>query len=367
MKRRTFLCTAAAGAVSRPAQSQARPSLMYAGCFPGQVLVIEEGSDKILERISISSGIPRGLGLSYDKKKIYVNTTKATLEVIDIATHKVVNQITLNEGNRLIRPRGGFTPDPQDKTMYGIAGYAVRQVDRFEIEKPKFVVLDLEQKKITKSVDLPKDEPRLGLGAQMRISPDGKFLYLFQDNVLIVDTTDFKVVEKIELGRPAFPGMGNIGLGLRDDPAVDRGIVTGLFNSTDPIVRRTIFGIASFDLTQRTFQFTPLGPSANSGVGGLQITPDRKTGYTVVYQGDHGNRRVEFWVFDMTSRQVTRRVEFDGPINFRFTLSGDGKQIYIYGSSPLFEIYDAATLRARKTITLDADLTTNLLVLPGRA
>jgi DNA-binding beta-propeller fold protein YncE len=364
MTRREFLPAAAVAAVS--AQPRPGPFLMYAGSFPGQVIVFDEALEKVVDRIPITTGIPRGLSLSYDKKKIYVSTTRTTLEVIDIVTRKVINQVKLDEGNRLARVRGGFAPDPEDKLIYTMVGWAVKQPDRFEIEKPKFAVIDLDQRKIVRTAEFPRDEPRLGFGDNLRVSPDGKFLYVFSDSVLIFNTSDFKLAEKIELANPPFPGMINVGLGWRDDPAEDRGILTGIFNSTDPIVRRTIFGIARFDLTKRTFDFTPVGPSANAGVGGLQLAPDKKTGYTVVYQGDHGNRRVEFWVFDMTTRQVTRRVEFDGPINFRFTVSGDGRGIYVYGSSPLVEIYDASTLRPRKSLTLDVDLTSNFLVLPAR-
>ncbi len=364
MTRREFLPVVAAAAAS--AQPRPGPTVMYAGSFPGQVVVFDEAQERIVDRIPITSGIPRGLQLSYDKKKIYVTTTRTTLEVIDLATRKVINQVNLNEGNRLARTRSGFTPDPEDKLIYTMVGWAVKQPDRFEIEKPKFSVIDLAQKKIVRTAELPRDEPRLPFGGNMRVSPDGKFLYVFADSVLIFNTSDFKLAEKIELANPPFPGMGNIGVGWRDDPGEDRGVLTGFFNSTDPIVRRTIFGIARFDLTKRTFDFTPVGPSANPGVGGLQLTPDKKTGYTVIYQGDHGNRRVEFWVFDMTTRQVTRRVEFDGPINFRFTISGDGRSLYVYGSSPLVEIYDVSTLKPRKSLTLDVDLTSNFLVLPAR-
>ncbi len=363
IRRRAFLQWIAPAAL---AQTRPAASLVYAGAFPGQVLVIDEATDRIVGHIKLHTGIPRGLQLSYDKKRIYAFTTGSGIEVIDLATRQVTNHFTLHEGNRIVRPRGSFTPDPQDKILYTIMNSAVKQIDRFEIEKPRFAIVDLEQKKVTRSVELPADEPRLGFGGSLRVSPDGKYLYHFADNVLIFDTADFKIVEKIELSKPLFPGMATVGFGLRDDPAEDRDSVTGIFNSTDPVVRRQVFGLASFDLNKRTFDFTPIGPAATAGVMGLQLTPDKKTGYSVIFQGDHGNRRVEFWVFDMTTRKVVRRVEFDGPINFRSSLSGDGRRIYIYGSAPAYEIYDAATLRPVKTVTVDADLTTNFLVLPAR-
>jgi hypothetical protein len=87
----------------------------------------------------------------------------------------------------------------------------------------------------------------------------------------------------------------------------------------------------------------------------------------VTFEGAVGNRRVEFWVFDMDSRKVLKRVEFEGPVNFGYTLSGNGKQIYVHGSAPAIQVYDAATLRLRKTIDLNEDLTTGLTILPRHA
>ena len=41
---------------------------------------------------------------------------------------------------------------------------------------------------------------------------------LFRDNVLIFDTSDFKLVEKIELAKPQYPGMERVGIGASNDP-----------------------------------------------------------------------------------------------------------------------------------------------------
>ncbi len=363
MLRRSLLglaLPAAAWAQARPKT----PPLLYIGAFPGQILIFDEDQEKVIDHIKLQTGIPRGLTHSWDRKQFYVYTARGGIEVVDPLARRVTNHFTLDSPSHRVRP-SGFAIDPQGKVLYTILRGAVKKIDRFEIDKPKFGVIDLAEKKVTRTADLPRDEEAgLGFGADLRVSPDGKYLYAFQENVLIFDTADFKLVEKIELAKPPYPWMATLNLGFRDDPNEDRGTLTGVFNSTDPVVRRSIFGIARFDLNKRTFEFTPIGPSANNGVMGLQITPDRKTGYTVVFQGDTGNRRVEFWVFDMTTLKVTRRVEFDGPVNFRFTLSGDGKRIYVHGTAPGMEIYDAATLQKRKAVDMNADLTTNFLLPP---
>ncbi len=108
-----------------------------------------------MDQIPIS-GTPQGLTISYDKKKIYATTWQNGIEVIDLATRKVINSFTLDDGNRIIR-LSGFAPDPQDQLLYGMIRVAVKQIDRFEIEKPKFAVIDLAQKKIVKTFDFPKE------------------------------------------------------------------------------------------------------------------------------------------------------------------------------------------------------------------
>jgi hypothetical protein len=348
----------------KPAPKPAPGAMIYVGALPGQVLMIDEAQEKVVDRIPLQTGVARNLAPSFDRKKIYVHTARQSgIEVLDLAARKIVNHFILNEGNRTVRLRG-VAPDPQDRFLYATFTVAVKQADRFEFEKPKFAVIDLAQKKITKTVDFPKDEdPRFGLRGDYRVSPDGKYLYVFEDNVQIFDTNDFKLVEKIELSKPLYPGMETIRLGLRDDPHDEPGIVTSVFNATDPIVHRSIFGIGRVDLAQRSFDFTPVGPAA-AGMMGLQLAPDRKTGYAVVFFGSGGDRRTEFWVFDMGTRKVVKQVEFGGPINFRFSVSGDGRQLYAYGSAPIIECYDTATLKLRKTIEVNADLTTGMVVIP---
>ncbi len=51
--------------------------------------------------------------------------------------------------------------------------------------------------------------------------------------------------------------MQNVNLGQQLDSIQEPGILVSLFNSSDPVVHKNIFGIARFDLAKRTFQFTP--------------------------------------------------------------------------------------------------------------
>ncbi|MBL8206734.1 MAG: hypothetical protein JNM09_21050 [Blastocatellia bacterium] len=348
--------------------AQSKGGMLYIGAWPRVVLVIDEAQGKVVDRIQLQTGTPQELSLSYDKKKMYVTTWNNGIEVIDLATRKVINSFTLNDGESIVR-RQGLAPDPTDQILYGTVSTVIKKIDRFEVAKPKFVAIDLAQKKITKTFDFPKEhDTPFGFNAGYRVSPDGKLLYVFKEDVLIFDLQDFKQVDKIELSKPPHPGGFPMRIGGGDDPNEEPGIVTSLFNATDQVIRRPIFGIARLDLTTRNLDFTPIGPAV-TGMTGLRLTPDRKTGYTVAFLGGsrvEPTRRTEFWVFDIPSRRLVRKQEIETRSRFFFALSNDGKQLYIYGAGPTIEVYDAATFKQQRVITFDGDATTQLLVVRGQ-
>lgn len=352
----TILCTTFAAA----------QGTLLVGTWPHTIQVIDEAKHQIVDKIDTSTGIPEGMQLSEDRKTLFVNTLeKSGFEVIDLTTRKVTSSFTLNEPNKQYRIRGGAV-DPQGKFGYILFRTIEKKQDRFEISKEtKFGVIDMAQKKIVRTADVPRDEdqPGFGFGGQMRFSPDGKYLYVFRNKIYIFDTADFKVVDTIDLAKPEIPGMENVGIGGSLDSIQEPGMLISLFNSRDPVVHRTIFGIAHFDLTKRTFEFAPIGPTTG-GMLGLHVTPDKKKGYTVAINGQGGNKRCEFWEFDLTTNQLARKQEFDGRARFSLAMSSTGKELYILGAGYDVEVYDADTLRLKNTIDMHAD-TTSWIVVPA--
>jgi|ERR1041385_2549209 DNA-binding beta-propeller fold protein YncE len=361
MKRSLFILAFAFAALA-PGQG-----MLFIGTWPRDVQVLDEAKQKVVDRIQLSTGLARSMQLSEDRKTLYVATLeKNGFEVVDAATHKVTNAFVLDEGNKRMR-YNSWAPSPDGKLLYLLIRPVEKKIDRFEQDKTtKFAVVDLAQKKIVRTADVPKDEepPGFGFGGGMRLSPDGKYLYVFRNNVLIFDTTDFKLVEKIELSKPQFPGIANVGIGMPLDSIQEPGMLISVFNSTDPVVRRNVFGIARFDLTRRTFEFTPVGPST-TGMMGLHVTPDHKKGYTVAFSGQGGNRRSEFWEFDLATNKLARKQEFDGRSRFSFGISSTGKDLYIFGAGYTVEVYDANSFQLRNTIDLNADITTGMIVTPS--
>jgi hypothetical protein len=346
----------------------AQSATLYLGAYPDSVIAFDEAKGQIVDRIPLTTGLPTSMRLSQDRKKIYVTTNDHSgVEVIDVATRKVINHFVLNTATKRYRFTGG-TPDPTDKLYYTVTTEIDKQPDRYQVGKPKYTVIDLAQQNIAKTADIPKEDEEANANMFGRggfdISPNGKYLYQFRDKVVILNADDFKVVDRIELAKPDLPGMEQIGFGGLLDSIGEAGQHISLFNSSDPYVHNRLFGIARFDLANRHVSYTAIGP-APAGMAGLQVAPDKKHAYTVVANGAHGNKRCEFWAFDLTSDQIVQKAEVLCRTRFSFGMSGDGKKLYIYGAGFEIEVYDAATLMRERTWDLNNDVTgAGMIVLP---
>jgi DNA-binding beta-propeller fold protein YncE len=346
----------------------ATPGTLFLPAYPASVLVFDEGKGEIVDRIPLTTGIPMSLRLSPDHKKLYVTTIDHNgIEVIDVATRKVVNHFVLNTSTKQFRMFAG-TVSPDGKLLYAVTKEITEFPEHFEVSKPKYTLIDLEAQKIVRTADIPKEEEAMnqgdwGVGA-LEISPDGKLLYQFGDKITILQASDFKVLDHIDLARPNTPGMENIRYGGDLDLINEPGEHTAIFVASDPVVHNKVFGLARFDLSTKRIDFNPIGP-APAGMAGLEVTPDKKWAYTVVANGVHGNKRCEFWSFDLSSDRITQRADLACRTRFTLGISSDGKKLYIYGAGFDIEVYDAATLKYEKTWDLKTDVTyAGIAVLP---
>jgi DNA-binding beta-propeller fold protein YncE len=343
----------------------AQAATLFISAYPNAILVFDEAKGQVVDTITLSTGLPTGMRMSQDRKTIYVATNDhAGIEVIDVATRKVTNHFVLDTPTKRYRFFSA-TPDPENKVLYTVTTEITKEVDRYEIAKPKYTVISLADGKILKTFDLPREDEMNGNArfGGLEVSPDGKYIYQFGQTINILNAEDFKVVDKIDLQKPDLPGMDTLGVGGVFDSLSTPGQRMSLFNSTDPIVHSRLFGIARFDFSTRQFEFTPIGPPPN-GMSGLQVTPDKKNAYTVISSGSGGNKRCEFWAFDLASTKISHTMEVPCRSRFSFGMSGDGKKLYIYGAGFEIEVYDAVTLKYEKTWDLNHDVTGSLIVLP---
>jgi WD40 repeat protein len=368
-----FLLLSSLHALSSSAAPNDAPGLIYLATWPHQILVFDSSQEKIIDHIDLTTDIAQQIVVSPDKKKLYGYTVKDnSIVTVDLATRKQVSVFPLNEPSSSVRLLG-LAPDPSGKFLYSLGPSVIKRADRYDIEPVKFMVIDLENHKISRSVDFPKDESLVGFWRiQMKFSPDGKYFYMFLGSVLVFDSQTLQLVKKIDLADPHVPGIANVIFNpVEEEPAEDPneepGKLTNVFMATDPYVHRAVFGIAKIDLANLSFDFTPIAPATTLSMTPLLYTPDHSVGYTVAINGTPGNRRCEFWAFDMKTRKLINKKEFEGRNRFSFSLSADGTKILIYGAGYEIDVYDAKTFEFRRNIPLPGDMTSNIIVMPGPA
>ena len=354
------------GAVTTHAQRPARfgapvatggDHLLYIGTYDGSIHIIDEGTDQKVGGIKLQTGIPRSLTLSQSRTKFYVlDSTLEKVEVVDIPTRTSVSTFTLSEGPKQVRVRG-MQVDPLERFLILLTRSATKLVDRWEIGDISLQLYDLAQKKVTRTIPWPRGEEREGVN--IRFSPDGKLLYFFGDDVLILETENFTEVDTWALSRPIESGLGRVTFGPVDDFNDDPGFFTGLFTIQDPVQNRRIMGIGRVNLVGKSIDFTPIGPS--EGVG-FAMAPDRKRGYGLMQQIG----RYEFWAFDVAQRKLISRTPFEGRPRMAMRVSSNGRLLYVFQAGATIDVYDAASYKLLRTIEMTADQTTNLYILPKK-
>jgi hypothetical protein len=327
------------------------------GAYPKQFWIIDEATEKIVGTIPFQSGIPRRTSLSRDRKRFYtVEAAMEKVEILDIAARKTLDTFSLSEGNKKVRIRS-IEPDPLQRFVIMVTASSTKLIDRFEIGPPTLVQYDLKEHKIVRTIPWPNGEERQN--ANIQFSPDGKLMYLFTDqDVLIYETGGFTQVDKWELSKPIEEGFGRLEMGSRDVFNDEPGFYTGIFNVSDPVQHRRMMGIARVNLAAKSVDFYTLGPS--TGVS-FAMAPNRKVAYGLFE--DIG--RFEFWKFDLEHRKFAGRTEFKGRPRMGLKTSSNGKVLYIYVAGNTIDLYDADTYQYLRTIALDGDMTTELFVFPN--
>jgi WD40-like Beta Propeller Repeat len=330
-------------------------SLFYIGTYAGNVQIYDEATEQRIGDIKLQTGIPRSLVLSQNRQKFYVlDSTLEKIEIVDIASRSSLGSFTLSEGAKRTRIRS-MQVDPLERFMILLTRSATKQIDRWEISDVALQLYDLREKRITRNIPWPRGEERENIN--IRFSPDGKLLYFFGDDILILETQNFTEVDTWPISKPIESGLGRVSFGPVDDINDDPGFFTGLFTIQDPVQNRRIMGIGRVNLVAKSIDFSPIGPA--EGVS-FAMAPDRKRGYGLLQQIG----RFEFWAFDLESRKLLNRTPFEGRPRMALRVSSNGKLLYIFQAGATIDVYEAATYRYLRTIQMDADQTTNLFVLP---
>jgi DNA-binding beta-propeller fold protein YncE len=354
--------------------SSVQAATLFLGAYPHAVIAVNEATGAVTDSINLVTGVPRLMVLSHDKSKIFVQTEQNGLEVIDVATHKVLTHFDLNTPKAAedlafatrrsrvathYRYSGSFAVDPTGRYVYATLEEIDKDLDHYTVSKLRYAVIDVDQHKIVRWRDVDPEEESVagGFRTSMAISDDGKYLYLFHSKVAVIDTATLKVIDRIDLAQADdSDDMETDTFGPSLEAIRRPGEFVSLFDSTDPYIHNRLFGIGRFKLATHEFSFTPIGP-APATMAGLEVAPDGKTAYTVVTNGKFFDKVCEFWRFDLPSNTVQGKAEFPCRSRFYFGMSENGQKLYIYGAGYEIDVYDANTLKHERTWNLHQDVT----------
>jgi hypothetical protein len=360
---RLFITFAAAAvATSVGVAQQTRPTggngTLYIGGYPNLIWILDEATEKVTGTIQLKN-IPRRLTLSRDRTRFYnIDATAEHIEIVDIASRKVIDAFTLSEGNKRVRV-SSLEPDPLHRYLIILTRTATKLADRVETGNSVLQQYDLKEHKITRTIPWPNGQEQAQ--ANLMFSPDGKLLYFLGNETLIFETEKFTEVDRWNvstleegLGQVSVSFGGFAGLdSVNDEP----GFLTTTMNVQDPVQNRRMMGVARVNLAKKELEFYTIGPAG--GVN-FALAPGGKQGYGL----ESSVGRYQFWRFDLGERRVVSRMEFDGRPRMSLKTSSNGQLLYIYNAGNTIDVYNGADFKYLRTIALDGDVTTQFYVVP---
>ena len=325
---------------------------IYLGSYAKRLAVLDEATEKLSADIPLKTGLSWAVRLSRDRSRFYVQSAdQEHFEVIDVASRQTLDTFTLSDGNKHVRALA-FEVDPQNRYMVIVARTLTKAIDRFEIGAPSFIEYDLTEHKVVRTVPWATDPEPMYYYLLLRFSPDGKLLYVFSNEIVIYDAATLKQVDSWDLALPNEPGLGNFDLSALDESNDEPGYFTALFGMQDPVAHRRLLVVGRVNLTEKRIDSFPIGPAPDRGDVSFALAPDRKHGYILLEEiGRH-----EIWTIDLEGKRRENQMTFGGRPRMAIRCSSNGKLIYLYEAGNTIDLYEAATLKYLRTVTLDADM-----------
>ncbi len=350
----------ALGVLLGSAAAQQQPSggnaTLYVGTYDHAVTIIDEATMTVAGRIETTAGIPRNLQLTPDQERLYSTSVDFEyVEILDVASRESIDVHSLSHDNSKVRI-WQVAVHPSEEYLILHTSTDTKHIDRFEIGPPVLQQYDLETRQVTRDIPWPGGVEREF--SQMMFSPDGELLYIMTEEVTILETENFEEVDSWEISRPMEGGMGPLNFGISPNIYDEPGFFTGLFRTTDPINGRRLMGVARVNLPDKSVDYYTLGPSM--GVS-FSLAPDGKKAYGLYQSIGH----YEFWTFDLEGRRIENRQAFPGRPRMSVKPSSNGELLYVFNAGNTIDIYTAADYSYQRTLALDADTTTTLIVVPA--
>jgi hypothetical protein len=354
---RLFILTAC---VPRVAAAQ-ETATWYIPTYTHDILVWDEASEQIVDRIEVEHFIPNEMVLNEARDRLYVqDATLQHVEIVDLDTRRVVDSFTLNSGNSWVRI-DGLTVHPSDERVLLTVKQYTKGRDRYTIEGPFLLEYDLRTKQVTDTLEWPDGRER-DRGGAFRYSPDGRTLYFSADDIIALDAETYEEVDRWKLSEPLEPGLGRPNFGINPGTYDEPGVATSIFRMTDPVQNRSMLGIAEVRLAEKEVDFFALGTTGR--LQSISLAPGGTTAYGLSSEIGH----YEFWEIDLVGRHLARRQTFPGRPRMGIQASADGRKLYVHVAGNTIDVYDVSTFERVRTIEFDEDMTLgNVVVIPGRA
>jgi len=338
--------------LSGPPKLTGGTGAIYLGSYAKRMVVIDEATETVAAEIPLSTGIPGTVHRSQDATRLYVeNADQEHFEVVDIATRKSIDAFTLSEGNRKVRTLA-FTVDPQQRVMTLMTRTTTKLIDRFEIGAPAFIQYDLRDHKVIRTIPWAAGTEPAYFSFLIRYSPDGKLLYVFSEEVLILDAASLAQVATWDLSLSNEPTLGRFDLGSLDDTNDDPAWFSALFTMKDPVQNRPLLVVGRVNLDQRRLDYFPLGPATQQGQLSFTLSADGHYAYALLQSIGHN----ELWTIDLPGKRRQSAIEFPGRPRMAIRTSSNGKLIYLHQAGNTIDVYEADGFKYLRTITLNGDM-----------
>jgi hypothetical protein len=338
-------------AVALAAQSpSAGTGTIFVGSYSGHLTAVDEATGTFT-KIPLKTGPPFVVRLARDRSRFYVQSAnQERFEVVDLRRRETLDTFTLSTGQRHVRALA-FEVDPRHRTMVVVAKPATKLIDRWEIGPPEFILYDLAEHKVTRTIPWTIDPEPTNFSVALRFSPDGKLLYVFGNEVTIFDAATMAQVDTWDLSLPAESAMGRFDPGPWDDSADPQGAVTSLFTMQDAVMKRKLLVVGQIDLSARTVDVFPIGPVPEADSLNFTVAPDRSRAHVLVARiGRH-----ELWTIDLAGRRVQSRIDVPTRTRMQMRSSSSGLT-YLYEAGRTIEVYSADASTRLRTIELDSDM-----------
>ncbi|MGB1656898.1 MAG: YncE family protein [Longimicrobiales bacterium] len=339
-------------------QATAQTATWYISTYTDEMLVWDEASEEIIDRIQMNRIIPNGVQLNETKTRLYVGDASAEfIQVVDVASREVIEEHSLSEGDTTFRI-GGFAPHPSETKAVIFGRRHTKLADRYLVEGPFILEYDMSARAVTDTIPWPDGEERDRVA--FRYSPDGETLYFYTNDIIAVDSDSYEEIDRWEVSNPLEPGLGRPSFSTNSQTYDEAGVATNLMRMQDPVHNRTLMGIAKVRLSEKAVDFYTVGPS--EPVSAFAMAPGGQKAYALYTTIE----AYEFWEFDLVEEVVTRRVPFAGRPRMGLDVSADGTKLYVHVAGNTIDVYDTETFSLLRTVEFDEDMTLgNIAIIPG--